>query len=140
MVYYMNGLPQPIMFPAADLYAISGAAAASGQVEFMAKWYPRARFVKPSDGLINEDHIAVIPEYLDTLPSSAVTLKEWPQMWPKESVFEIYPAFKMLIDEPGLHRCKVFQFTEIQRREQLLYFSAYPTKVTICQYRRDVNC
>jgi hypothetical protein len=135
VVYYMGGLPQPLMFPAADLYAVSGAAASPAQRKFFDRLYPRVRFANPAHGRFAGPHVAVVPEYLDLLPQTPEVLKEWPQMWPGVSVLAAMPELRSAIGADNLARCRIFQFKETQDRRQLLYFASYPTKVTACLVR-----
>jgi len=132
VVYYMKGLPQPIIFPSANLIGALTASSNSDVQNIMMRYFPDIKFSNPEDGPILTPHIAVVPEYLDVLKETEEARSEWPQMWPKVEVFSPYPDFLKGLPFYDEQRCRVFQFKEVQSREHLVYFSVYRTKVTVC--------
>jgi len=130
VVYYMSGTPQPLLFPSV-LFAATVPAATP---EYMSRYFPGVHSREPGKGRIEGPHIAVIPEYLDRMPVTEATIKEWPAVWPIVNVFDSYPELRsQLLHED--HGCDVFQFREIRDHPSYLYHSFYPTRVTVCAIR-----
>ncbi len=129
-IYYMPEIEQSLLFPSADLLGLYKALGSSHKNEFIAKYYPRSE-LKNLKKLSSNKHIAIIPEYVDLIPKTPLSIREWPNMPPPFSMAANYPLLLEEINQRATN-CRIFQFKEIQNRKQLLYYSVYPTKVTAC--------
>lgn len=128
IVFYMAGLPQSLLFPSAEQIMLYELSSASDPSRCLREFCPRLQTAHPGNGLINEAHIAIIPEYIDSIPRTEGVLREWPSIWPAVQVLSEYPELvKGLQDrsEESIHS----QFTEVQPRTHLLYYHCHPTQV-----------
>ena len=133
VVFYQNGLPQPTLFPASRqicIFKAAGAVPSSQYHILIAELCPNTSAASPDHPLRPEAHIAIVPEYLVGLPESPLIDREWPGKWPK------YIVDFIALDPTGRlnqQNCSIFQFRELfSAADSLLYYSSYPTKVTVC--------
>jgi hypothetical protein len=131
IVFYQAGAPQPVLFPSALQICIYKASASPAYKTLTAALCSSMREASPDQPLLPGRHVAIVPEYLVGLPDSPAITREWPQKWSKNVV-----NFAALDPTRRLDRghCRVFQFQELSKAEKsLLYYSAYPTRVTVCR-------
>ena len=132
VIYYMQGLSQPILFPSPYIFAITGSAASPSREKYLHRFYPEIRMADPDKGVVKGRHLAIIPEYLDLLPVTAETRKEWPDAWPEVAPLVRGPLADVIKFRDAAGDCREFQFLEVQNRRWLLYFASYAHKITAC--------
>lgn len=128
MVYYMDGLSQPVLMPSPEQICAYKASAAANYTSLLAKNCPRTQIRGSNAGLLNEAHYAIFPEYIDTLPETDQMNREWPEHWKEIKLLQNNNWQRVLAP----YNCKVFNFVATQAPQHLVYFSSYPLKATVC--------
>lgn len=135
IVFYMAGLPQSLLIPSAEqimLYELSSTSDPQNCFDLLC---PRLRTRNPANGLLDEEHIAIIPEYIDVVPRTREIVEEWPAIWPAVHVLSEHPKLSNELRERGRLEFQ-YRFVEIQLRRHLLYYHAHPTLAHVYVVKR----